>query len=532
MRRLLLSLALFAATPLAAQPVTLSEYDASAYGATEFANSGAEAAQDAFLRGLLMLHSFEYEDAREAFQEARRIDPDFAMAAWGEALTHNHPIWQEQDRDAALAALGGDLWTAIEAGDPIAGVTEREWDYLMTLHALYGGDGSKEERDFAYADALGALAATYLDDLDAAAFYALSILGTAHDGRDFATYMQAAAIAEEVFAANPEHPGAAHYLIHAYDDPIHAPLGLRPAAVYAEIAPSASHALHMPSHIYFALGMWDEGAEMNVRSYEAAKARTDGRGDPLNGHGWHALQWRAYAELQRGRYDEARRLLTIAEELAADNPRRSYVPILLRAHVLVNIEDWDSDLARTSPDLDDDWLTLAAQSLFADGWAALRRSDRAAAEAALTDLGNRLEAHDGPEAEDKAPYLQLKALLALDAGETDEALALLTEAAELEDTMPLDFGPARPVKPVHELFGEVLLGLDRPAEARDHFEEALDRYPRRSRSLLGLARAAMQSGDRATARTVYADLAASWHAADASLPPLSEVREHAAMGTY
>ena len=108
-----------------------------------------------------------------------------------------------------------------------------------------------------------------------------------------------------MFAANPEHPGAAHYLIHAYDDPIHAPLGLRPARVYADIAPSASHALHMPSHIYFALGMWDDGAEMNERSYEAAKARTDARGEPLNGHGWHALVWLHYAYLQQGRFADA-----------------------------------------------------------------------------------------------------------------------------------------------------------------------------------------------------------------------------------
>src|SRR5690606_18685322 len=171
------------------------------------------------LRGLLMLHSFEYEDAREAFQEARRLDPAFAMAYWGEAMTHNHPIWQEQDRDAALEALGRLAPTPEEryAKAP----TDREKDYLWTLDVLFG-EGSKEARDFAYADALAELANAYPDDLDAAAFYALAILGTAHDGRDFATYMQAAAVAEEVFAANPRHPGAAHYLIHAYDDPVHA----------------------------------------------------------------------------------------------------------------------------------------------------------------------------------------------------------------------------------------------------------------------------------------------------------------------
>ncbi|MEM1042387.1 MAG: hypothetical protein AAGI91_07130 [Bacteroidota bacterium] len=526
MLRPLVLLALLAAAPLAAQPVTLTEYDTAAYGATEFENSGSDEAQGPFLRGLLMLHSFEYEDAREAFQEARRVDPDFALAAWGEALTHNHPIWQQQDRDAAIAALG-DLWTAIERGAPLPGATEREADYLRTLGVLYG-DGSKEARDLAYANALGTLADRYPGDLDAAAFHALAVLGTAHDGRDFGIYMRAAAIAEEVFNANPDHPGAAHYLIHAYDDPVHAPLGLRAARVYAEIAPAASHALHMPSHIHFALGMWDEGAEMNRRSYEAAQARADRRGDPLNGHGWHALQWLAYAELQRGRFDEASRLLALSEDLAEGQARRSYAPVLLRAHVLVNTEDWDGPLAHTAPDLADESLTVSAQSLFADGWAALERGDRAAAEAFAAALRERLDTDGDPDPEDRVPEAQLQALLALDEGATDEALAFLQEAAELEDAMPLDFGPALPIKPAHELFGEVLLDLDRPDEARQQFEHALARYPRRSRSLLGLARAAMEAGGTEMAREAYADLAAAWHAADAH-PALAEVRAHAAM---
>ncbi len=361
-------------------PAALAQSD---YGWTEFANSGAAEAQDAFLRGLLMLHSFEYEDAREAFQEARRIDPDFRMAAWGEALTHNHPIWQEQDRDAAIAALGDDLWNDIERGLDISNTTEREEDYLMTLWALYG-EGTKEDRDFAYADALGALSAAYPDDLDAAAFYALSILGTAHEGRDFGIYMDAAAVAEEVFAVNPEHPGAAHYLIHAYDDPIHAPLGLRPARVYADIAPAASHALHMPSHIYFALGMWDEGAAMNVRSYEAAKTRTDARGEPLNGHGWHALTWLHYAYLQQGRYADAEAILQQVAEWAKSDPMRARFRLAtLRIHQVVATEQ-APNLAALGEDGDPPPLVLL--DAFARGLSAYYQSDVAAMEQALATM--------------------------------------------------------------------------------------------------------------------------------------------------
>ena len=495
------------------------------YGATEFSNSGAADAQDAFLRGLLMLHSFEYEDAREAFQEARRIDPDFAMAAWGEAMTHNHPIWQEQDRDAAIAALG-DWWEAIQSGAKIDGITDREADYLQTLGALYGVVGTKEERDFAYADAMADLSATYPDDLDAASFYALSILGTAHEGRDFAIYMDAAAVVEEVFDINPEHPGAAHYLIHAYDDPIHAPLGLRPARVYADIAPSASHALHMPSHIYFALGMWDEGAVMNERSYQAAKNRTDARGEPLNGHGWHALVWLHYAELQRGRYDEAGQLLDrVAAHIDEDASRAYYLPYL-RAMVAAETENWS-----LVPLGDEPTERVGDGRIFyVHTRAALDAGDRATAEALVANLRARLDADESPSEAAVVTALELDALLALDAGDTDKALALLDEAVAIEDEMPLDFGPASPVKPAHELLGEVFLQLDRPDEAWVQFDAALARYPRRARALLGYARAAERAGDAETARATYAVLADIWHDADTDLTDLTEVQEHATVG--
>ena len=501
------------------------------YGATEFPNSGAAEAQDAFLRGLLMLHSFEYVDAREAFQEARRIDPDFALAAWGEAMTHNHPIWQQQDRDAAVAALG-DWWADIEAGVAVDGITAREADYLWTLGALYGGDGSKEERDFAYADAMADLSDAYPDDLDAASFYALSILGTAHDGRDFAIYMDAAAVVEEVFDVNPEHPGAAHYLIHAYDDPIHAPLGLRPARVYADIAPSASHALHMPSHIYFALGMWDEGAAMNERSYEAAKTRTDARGEPLNGHGWHALGWLHYAYLQQGRIAESDAVLqNVAELVDSGSMRGRFLLSTLRIHQLAATEQMPTV---AMPEQDEQTPPpLVILDAFAHGLNAYYQDDIAEMEQALTAMQEVL-GMPTMTAEPNPPLqilgLEMEALVALKSGDADTARALLGEATALEDEMPLDFGPANPMKPSHELYGEVLLELDRPEEAWDQFDAALARYPRRARSLLGYARAAERSGDTETAHATYALLADIWHNADAGLPALAEVQQHAALG--
>ena len=500
--RLLLLLALILALPLHAQSL----------GETTFPNSGSEEAQEPFLRGLLLLHSFEYADARVAFQEARVTDPDFAMAAWGEALTHNHPIWQQQDREAALAALDGVV---------AEGLTEREQAYLRTLDVLYG-DGEKEDRDDAFARAMGELAAAYPDDLNAAAFHALALLGTAHEGREFSTYMRAAAIAEEVFDQNPRHPGAAHYLIHAYDDPVHAPLGLRPARVYAEIAPSASHALHMPSHIYVALGMWDEAAAMNVRSFEAAQARDERNGEPVGGHGWHALQWRVYAELQRGRFDEAQQLLDLAQSLyeQSQTNRALYGLVSVRASVVVETEEWDGKAAMLDLPMEEAWPSLRIRDAFVRGLAAMRRGDRDQAEAALEAIRADLDSLEREEPALQASALQLDGLLLLDAGETDEGLARLEDAAIVEDAMPLDFGPPNPVKPTHELLGEVFLEIGQADEAQEQFRKALARAPRRMRSLHGLAQAAEAGGDAEMAQHARAELRAILHEAD---QPLREV---------
>jgi tetratricopeptide (TPR) repeat protein len=487
---------------------------AQSLGETAFPNSGAPAAQEPFLRGLLLLHSFEYADARAAFQEAQRLDPAFAMAYWGEAMTHNHPIWMEQDREAALEALAR---LAPSPEERLARApTEREEDYLRTLDVLYG-EGEKEARDDAYAEAMAALAARYPDDLDAAAFHALALLGTAHEGRDFATYMRAAAIAEEVFDRNPRHPGAAHYLTHTYDDPIHAPLGLRAARAYAEIAPDASHALHMPSHIYVALGMWDEAAEMNRRAFEAAQARDAHHGEHVGGHGWHALYWLGYIELQRGRYREALALVDRAAALAEEDPspRTAHNVLAMLANYLVETEDWALDTGRYDVPREDLGSGTATRTLYASGLAALAQGDAAVAEEALRALRARIA--ENPEPGETATALELEALILQARGETDAALARFAEAAGVEDAMPLDFGPPFPIKPTHELWGEMLLGLGRAAEAQAQFERALARTPRRARALYGLARAAQEAGDDEAAAAAWGQLGAVWREADPQL---------------
>jgi tetratricopeptide (TPR) repeat protein len=518
MRRLTRGLALCVALCLLALPVHAQETD---YGSTHFPNSGAETAQEPFLRGLLMLHSFEYDDARAAFQKAQEIDPHFVMAYWGEAMTHNHPIWMEQDRTAALKALR-DLAPTPKARLQRA-PTAREKAYLRTIHILYGAGTedprSKEARDDAYENAIADLAEQYPKDLNAQSFRALAILGTAHEGRDFETYMRAAAIVEEVFDENPQHPGAAHYLIHAYDDPVHASLGLRPARVYADIAPAAPHALHMPSHIFFALGQWTRGADSNVDSYEAAKAETVANGKPLGGSGFHALHWLHYAHLQQGHYEEARSVVNTTQTHAihsnVETGYATYMRWYMPVAYVVETERWGQFDERLGA------MTIAADSLdtrgaitlhAGRGLAAAQQGDLPTARSALAKAEDALG-----ESDSKALRIQvreLKGLIALKANETDTALKHLKRAAALESERPLDFGPPFPPKPAPELYGEALLSVDRPADALTQFRTALDRYPGRALSLLGKAMSAAAAGKPDVAQEARSALAAQWKNAD------------------
>ena len=472
------------------------------------------------MRGLLLLHSFEYQDAREAFQEARGVDPGFAMAYWGEALTYNHPIWQQQDRDAALEVLA-------EMPDVArANATEQERAYLAALDALYG-EGEKEDRDDAYAVAMGNLAASYPDDLNAATFHALAILGTAHEGRDFEIYDRAGRIALAAFAQSPRHPGAAHYVIHAYDDPINAEKALEAARAYSEIAPDAPHALHMPSHIYFALGMWDEVAELNHRSYEAARSRDEAAGQPLGGHGWHPLYWLHYAELQRGHFEEARRVFNEALELAETGPTsRAWSSVVaMRANHVIETMNWTDEVASLELPVDGVGAGLAQRDAFVRGLVARGRQDASVFQSVLHDVQNSLEGGEELGLAEQSSALMLEGLFLADQGQVEDGIELLREATLLEDQMPLEFGPPNPVKPAHELLGEWLIlrskagqtpsgRLELATEAQAEFEKALARAPMRLRSLLGLREASTTTGDQAARAEANAALCRVIHTID------------------
>ena len=514
--RLTALLLLGTAGPLAAQAARL--------GTISFPNSGARAAQRPFIRGVLLLHSFEYEDAATAFQEAERLDPGFALAYWGHAMTLNHPVWNEQDLDSARAMLGR-LAPTPEARRARAR-TPREQGYLEAVELLYG-EGSKPTRDTLYSAAMGRLAAAYPNDLEAEAFYALSLMGLSQATRNVPSYMRAGALAEDVFLRNPDHPGAAHYIIHAFDDPIHAPLGLRAARAYSKIAPGADHARHMTSHIFVALGMWDETVEANAAALGPDTAA------------WapgHYAAWLDYGYLQQGRLAEARRLLDIIRpNLGSPSrvPRRLH-QLTMRAHYLVESERWSDSIVAWPLDSTGVGAVPQAMDAFGLGYAAARRGDRATADSMLRRLGalaalpKVVRRYGGNPQVPAILEQELRAVLRSADGASEEAMTLLRDASVLEAAMPLEYGPPDVVKPTHELLGELLLAQGRATEAQQEFLRALALTPRRSLSLLGLARAATVAGDSPVAAQAYADLRTIWRRADPALPGLAEVTRQSA----
>lgn len=502
-------------------------------GVVSFENSGAPAAQEDFIKGLAALHNFQYPLAARLFQHAQAADPDFALAYWGEAMSHDHAVWHEQDLAAARAALGK-LGATAEAR-AVKAKTPREKAYLGAVEILFG-EGDENDRDRRYALAMEQLHTTYPDDVDATCFYALALLGTSNAGRDVPTYMRAAALMEEAFERNPQHPGAAHYLIHSVDDSVHAPLGLRAANAYAKIAPGSPHAQHMTSHIYLALGMWDETVAANERTIslinDAMRARD--KDAPLLGCG-HPVTWLGYAYLQQGRFADARRLVEgCGEEMrsrpimpehemgpqsALDYDSSSAASFaVMRSRYLIDSGDWSGPVAAMKVNVEN-LITAEFTRDWTDAYGAVRFGKPDAATVAIARSMDSMKryvaaaAAAGVAAADAAQSIprieqqQLDSLLLLKRGRTKEALALLSEAAAGERASPMEFGPPSLDKPANELLGEVLMELGRAQEACEAFQAAQVLAPGRGQSLLGLSKCSRQLGNSELADSVDARLA-------------------------
>ena len=488
---------------VAAPPLHAEEGVGAEYMVME--TSGNEAAQQAFLAGLALLHNFEYYRAADAFKAAQESDPDFVMAYWGEAMTYNHPLWEFRAVDKARAALAKLAATPEARRAKARNSRERLWlDAVETLYA----DGPKEERDHAYLAKMRALLAADPGDIDARALTGLAVLGTSHGGRQIPLYMEAAGILEEGFMAHQMHPGILHYLIHSYDDPVHAPLGERPAARYAQVAPNAGHAQHMVSHIFHALGDWErsEAANINADAVVDRQRAERGRDPTFCGH---YNEWLAYAMIQQGKdaseIVEGCRAEAVAEVAAGRNYGRiggyrsdssSFGSIALyygiTSGVWAEAVDWPQDHFLKGQ------FSLAYAALLqsrGDENSAIAALDKMKAihSKVLIALPEEMPDETLIPTWNERTIAQGEAIVTLAGGDLQAGLVMLEAAAQAEAAMPVVFGPPAIEKPSYELLGEELLALGRKDEAAQAFEKALAFAPGRYLSRRGLAEARASS---------------------------------------
>lgn len=494
-------------------------------GDIDFPNSGAPEAQDAFLRGVGALHNFWFEEAAKSFRKAQEIDPDFALAYWGEAMSHNHPLWAEQDIAAARQVLRRLGKTRQERIDKAG--TEREKMYMEAVEILYG-EGDKLERDIAYEKAMARIQEKYPEDREAAAFHALAILGTVRPGdKGFGRQVKAGAIALDLFDKYPEHPGAAHFVIHSFDDPEHAPLALPAAEKYADIAPESSHALHMPSHIFVQHGMWDRVAQSNLEAFEASSNWVERENLSIAKKDYHALEWRAYANLQRGVWSEVKDAIqTVADAARETDAQRLYwyETIMTARYILETGRGGDIPLPEGVSD-NGRGYNANGEMLLALGLIAAEEGNVEKASEAARRLEDLADAQDSEYRAANYRIMQHEVLgaTAMAKGKTEAALDHLKTASELEEQQDPPSGPASPIKPSHELYGELLAKAGQHEQAIEQFRTSLKRTPNRTASLLGLARSAKAVGDMETAGDAYRTLQGFLKDADRDVPFLAEV---------
>lgn len=522
-------------------------------GKVNFPVTGSEKSREHFERGLAALHSFWFEEALEEFRLSTKADPDFLMGYWGEAMAHNHPLWSEQDAQSARKVL--------EKIKDTSKITARERAYIDAVRVLYG-EGDKLARDTAYSEAMEKIYRDYPDDLEAAAFYSLSLLGLFRPGdKGFRNQARAGAIALDVYEKNPNHPGAAHYIIHAFDDPEHAIIALPAARRYAEIAPEAHHARHMPSHIFLQLGMWPEAAASNESAWEVSDMWVNKKNLPLISRDYHSLHWLLYVYLQQGRVRKAEELLSLMEKvMKEDTSDRMMRPgyysnnyATMAAHFVVETEKWELaekffKLSNTqnSESESTDGAHAGHSPSQMQGTNTVRRSNSnqvlplfvlgmAKAFSGSTDSDYIEDFFLAMKKRDTDPYrskvfeirhLIVSAVAASTKKDYDKAIELMKKATSLEEELSPPSGPPTLIKPSHELFGEILLKAGKPKEAAGQFATALLRQPNRARSLLGSARAAAQSGDSKGASTYYSKFAQQWKQADSNLPELREAQDY------
>jgi hypothetical protein len=499
---------------------------ASQLGTVHFPTSCAPAVQKPFERGVALLHSFWYEEAEKQFQDVAHSDPSCAIARWGTAMSKWHQLWNKPDADAIKSALA-----EISAAEPLKPQTAREHDYLEAIAAYYRNSDKLDHhaRAVAYSNAMQHVYETYPDDHEAAAFYALSLLASEPDeDATFANRKQAAAILEKLFAEEPNHPGVAHYLIHSYDKPQLAQLGLPAARRYAQIAPAAPHALHMPSHIFARVGEWQDDINSNLASV-AATRKTAAMHMGGEGHQFHAMDFLVYAYMQTGQEDKAR---AIVAEVKAMPPMHDMYGMGFdpRARALTDfpvtiateLHAWKEAAALQPVPGGRKWDD--ATTYFARALGNARLGNTAAAQKDLDQLA-ALRAEIAKDEKAIADSIEdsrkiAAAWLAHAQGKNDEAVTALRASADREDSL----GEEPAGVPTREMLGEMLLELKRPQEALAEFETNQRLHPGRFNGLYGAAQAAEAVGKSHQAGQYYALLVKNCSAGDSTRPELAHAK--------
>lgn len=532
-----LALALGATPPLAAQEPGAHPHGHGRLGRVVFPVSCAPEAQRRFEHAMAVLHSFWWEEGENAFHAVLAADSSCAMAYWGLALNAWGNRFAGGPTGPALAKGARAAARAAALGAP----TARERGFIAAAAALYRDAESTPSaaRLQASADTMARLYRDFPRDVEVAIYHALALVATApRTDTSFAQQRRAVAILDPLFARYPDHPGLAHYVIHATDSPRMARFGLPAARRYARIAPAAPHAQHMPSHIFVRLGLWDETVAANLRSYRAAAeyARSaglaGGTADEL-----HALDYAVYAYLQRGRDSAARAAVALGRLVTPSGSRAltgGYNGTALAARIPLERGDWAEAAEFPAPG-DSAPPVAAALVRFtrAIGSARSGRVDAARREvAALDSLATSLEARQEPY---WARVVRIKrdaaaAWARLAAGDTAGALALGHEAAETEEVTDKHQVTPGELLPARELEGDMLLAAGRPAEAREAYRATLAREPGRARSTFGLARAAELAGDRGAAARGYREFLNLMEKADGGRPELALARAFGRLG--
>lgn len=504
-------------------------------GHIHFPVSCTAEAQRAFEDGVALVHSFWYDEAGKTFSGLARLEPGCAMAYWGIAVSLYHPLWAPPTPSDLRKGLA-----AIEKANQIGAKTQRERDYIAAWREFYrsAGDRPYRQRALAWRNAMQRLAARYPQDHEAAIFFALALIATAPaSDKTYANQKQAAAILNRILPEQPEHPGIAHYLIHSYDSPPLAILALPAARAYAKIAPASPHALHMPSHIFTRLGLWDEAIQSNLASAAAAKSQMPKTlPATISQDQLHAMDYLSYAYLQTSEDEKAKRIVDEAASAAAvDQPvfQAAYAFAAIPARYALERRRWSAAAGLQLQPVWFPWIQFsyaAAIIHFARALGAAHVGDIAQVRAEIAELAQteqtvRKNQHNYDWAS-QVEVQRLAAVAWLNHAEGNQAAALrsMQAAADLEDTTDKHPVTPGPVLPARELLGELLLELDQPARALPEFEAVLRSFPNRFNALYGAGRAAEICRDLKKAEGFYSQLLKSCQQADTQRLELQNAR--------